>query len=77
MDIWKYCMKDKTWVVNAAKLTLAADLFACVAPKPEEESRRLTRWQLIGNVVYIVIIVTWSRPTNRGVVEKGRGSTCT
>ncbi len=50
-DIWRWCNKGKRWIVNAEKLTLAANLFACVAPKPEEAPKRLTEWQFIGAVL--------------------------
>jgi len=48
--IWRWCIMGKRRIVNAAKLTLAAEMFACVAPKPEEEPKRLTGWQFIGDV---------------------------
>ncbi len=35
-DIWKYRNKEVRWIVNDAKLSLAADLFASVAPFPSE-----------------------------------------
>jgi hypothetical protein len=38
-DIWKWCNKNKRWIVNDAKLSLAADLFASIAPAPSKDAR--------------------------------------
>jgi hypothetical protein len=35
-EIWKWCNKNKRWIVNDTKLSLAADLFASIAPSPYE-----------------------------------------
>ena len=45
--IWTWCNKGKRWIVNNTKLSFAADLFACVAPKCAEGFKRLTGWQFI------------------------------
>ena len=49
-DIWKWCNKGKRWIVNDTKLTLAADLFASVAPKNSEGTSRRVGWQFVGEV---------------------------
>ena len=37
-DIWKYCNKDNKWIVIDGNLSLAADLFASIAPAPSEQT---------------------------------------
>ena len=39
-DLWKWCENGKRWIVNDIKLTLVADLFASIASKNSEGTRK-------------------------------------
>ncbi len=50
-EIWKYCNKYNRWIVNDAKLSLAADLFASVAPFSSEltSNNGGGEWRFLGD----------------------------
>jgi hypothetical protein len=50
-EIWKRCNKDNKWIINDTKLSLAADLFASVAPSPSEltSGAGAARWGFLGD----------------------------
>ncbi len=50
-DVWKWCNKDKRWIVNDVKLSLAADVFASVATFPSEGTcaARAAWWGFLGD----------------------------
>jgi hypothetical protein len=50
--MWKWCNKNKRWIVNDVKLSLAADLFASVAPAPSEltsQNGGAAEWGFLGD----------------------------
>ena len=50
-EIWKYCNKDYRWIVNDAKLSLAADMLAFVVPFPSELTSKngCAEWGFLGD----------------------------